>query len=366
MSVTFFLGAGWDDTFLTLWQGENLAAGHGFVNYNHERVEVSSSLLHTIIIALIALAAPEHTFLWNKVLGLFAGALTLSVLYFFRHSVFGGASRFRYAAYAAGMVFIATCPCFLYWNLGGLEGPYVAFLLTLYGALLEAHWRCPSRGKEIGLGVVASLFVLTRPEGLYLALFAALHAVLFQILRERRPLLWIHLALPAAAFQIVALWRMAYFGAAFPNPVYAKSGLFIEQVFDGADYVRQFATSSWLMTGCFILVFLRGVWLGGLLVCAGVRGERPSRDRLDGLFSIGLIITVFLVVVVIGGDWMEYFRFLAPLAPLLICVSVVLVTRGFERMIGAHPRAVARGIAGLAAAVLFFGLFNEQPRSERG
>lgn len=364
LSVTFYLGAGWDDMFLTLWQGENLAAGHGFVNYNHERVEISSSLLHTLIIALVSLAAPEHTFLWNKALGLIAGAVCLSVIYAFRGTILGGAGRFQYPAYAAVMAYIASCPCFLYWNLGGLEAPYVALLLTLYGVLLDAHWRRPDRTREIELGLVASLFVLTRPEGFYLAVFGILHAVLFLALRGGRPTLWIHPALPAAAFLAVTAWRLAYLDAAFPNPVYAKSGFLVERILDGLDYVRQFAVSSWLMSACFLLVLLRGLWLGGVLLRAGIRGVRPPVERFEGLFPIGLIVTVILVVVVVGGDWMEFFRFLAPLAPLLLCVSASLVRRGFDWVTAARGNIARGAVCGIIAAVLFFGFFYNHLRQD--
>lgn len=116
MSVTFFLGAGWDDLFLTLWQGENLAAGHGFVNYDFERVEISSSLLHTPIIALVSLAAPEHTFLWNKALGLDAGAVCLYVIYAFRDTILGGADYVRQFAVSSWLMSV----CYLLVLLRGL------------------------------------------------------------------------------------------------------------------------------------------------------------------------------------------------------------------------------------------------------
>src|SRR5215208_3886356 len=88
-SVTNYLGAGRDDTFITLWAGISLAEGHGLVNYNFEPVEMSSSLLHTLVIGIIHLFAPDFIYTINKILGLLAGATLLIVLHQKRNSLFG-------------------------------------------------------------------------------------------------------------------------------------------------------------------------------------------------------------------------------------------------------------------------------------
>jgi len=88
-SIVYYLGAGRDDTFITLWTGITLAGGHGLVNYNFEPVEMSSSLLHTVIVAITYILAPNFIYTINKVLGLMAGAILLVVLYQKRHDLFG-------------------------------------------------------------------------------------------------------------------------------------------------------------------------------------------------------------------------------------------------------------------------------------
>ena len=54
-----FLGAGRDDMFLTLWSGLQLARGEGLINHDGVPLEVSSSLLHTWVVALLALVDAE-------------------------------------------------------------------------------------------------------------------------------------------------------------------------------------------------------------------------------------------------------------------------------------------------------------------
>ena len=80
ISLTYYVGAGRDDTFITFWTGISLAEGHGFVNYNFEQVEMSSSLLHTLIVAVINTFAPNFIYTINKALGLITGATLLLVL----------------------------------------------------------------------------------------------------------------------------------------------------------------------------------------------------------------------------------------------------------------------------------------------
>lgn len=358
LSVAFFLGAGCDDQFITLWQGESLAAGNGFINYNGERVEVSSSLLHTLIVAVIAIIDSEHVFIWNKFLGLISGAGVLVLLHLFRGPLLPGLERTRFPAYAAAMAFTASCPCFLYWNLGGLEGAYVALILTAYGALLESHWRAPALGREAVLGCIAGLFVLTRPEGFYLALFAMLHAALFWTLRGRRLCLIVHPSIALAAFLSITLWRLTYFGAAFPNPVYAKSGLFAEHVINGAHYAQQFALSSALTTLCCAVVLASGIRSIVLLLLSAGRGARPKPERLDGMLVAGLIATVFMAVILAGGDWMMHFRFLAPITPLLIVFGVAHSARTIEWLLRQRPHQMAPLCLGVAILVLVVGLLH--------
>src|SRR3990172_8269285 len=88
-SITYYAGAGRDDTFIALWTGISLAEGHGLVNYNFEPVEMSSSLLHTVIVAITYILAPDFIYTINKFLGLMAGAILLVVLYQKRHDLFG-------------------------------------------------------------------------------------------------------------------------------------------------------------------------------------------------------------------------------------------------------------------------------------
>src|SRR6266511_2572118 len=127
-SIANYVGAGRDDTFITLWTGISLAEGHGFVNYNFEPVEMSSSLLHTLVVGVIHLFAPDFIYTINKALGLLAGATLLIVLHQKRNSLFGNDVS---GIMALGITYagLANSRSWLYWNLGGLETPFQTFIL---------------------------------------------------------------------------------------------------------------------------------------------------------------------------------------------------------------------------------------------
>lgn len=119
-SIVHYLGAGRDDTFIVLWTGMSLAEGHGLVNYNLEPTEMTSSILHTAIVAVLYMAAPDFVYTLNKLLGLLAGALVLIILYQRRQDLFGGKTAGT-IAFAISVVALANSRAWLYWNMGGLE-----------------------------------------------------------------------------------------------------------------------------------------------------------------------------------------------------------------------------------------------------
>jgi len=62
VQLNWYLAAGRDDTYITLWSAFGVSQGHGFVNYNLQPAEISSSLLHVLILSLFALVQPDNLF----------------------------------------------------------------------------------------------------------------------------------------------------------------------------------------------------------------------------------------------------------------------------------------------------------------
>ncbi|MEP7200884.1 MAG: hypothetical protein ABI874_13760, partial [Chloroflexota bacterium] len=327
LSLNNFVGAGRDDVYISLWAGENLARGHGLVNYNFERAEISSSLLHTVLIAALTLVAPQHTFLLNKALGLLTGAAALTVIVARRRTLFPSRAL-RFAAITASLLALASSAPFLYWNLGGLETPIQTLLLFLYGTELMAYWQQPTRMRHVvALVGWQCLYMLVRPEGFVLigctVIYAALHHLRFRQSARRALVLVIA---PVAFCALLMLARYFWFGLIFPNPVYAKtSGLKLD---DGFAYLSGYFTAS-----AFAVAQLASlaVTCAYLLYHAVRFGVRRAHTLPDGFATIGLALPTLVVLAVVlasGGDWMEFFRFVAPTIPLLVILTVVVVAQG--------------------------------------
>ena len=346
LSLHFYLGAGRDDVFISMWVGEAMAEGHGFVNHNLERVEICTSLLHALVLAFFAKYAPGHVFTLNKLAGLVCGGAVLSVLHTYRGALLADVKKRQFAAYLAMMLLVSTNPGFLYWNLGGLETPFVTLLFALYAAQVAAHWQRPTIRAEVGIAIAAALYALARPEGLFLVLFGAIYVALFYWFTGWRSSLLIVVLIPAVTTALVMVWRYSYFGQCFPNPVYAKTGPLIEAVQNGLTYFGQFYTASLFLTWSLGVAAALFVHYAALLWRSLDRDLAPRlRNRLNHLSTLGLVVAVNLVVVLAGGDWMEHFRFFAPEIPLLVVISVVTGFRLFSRVFGAAGSPRARRVA---------------------
>jgi hypothetical protein len=317
-----YIAAGRDDTFISLWAGKALSEGHGIVNYNYEPVEMSSSLLHTIIIAFINFVWPDKLFLMNKIMGILAGLMIFLVIYFKRSILFQGHIS-RLAAFAMVLLSLAIYPAFLYWISGGLETPFQTLLLFLYGIYILEAWQ---NSKSIApLIVIQILYLLVRPEGFSLILFTSVFVVLrhwFDTGFSRNQIRKL-IGIPLSVFSLLSIVRFLKFGLFFPSPVYAKTG--IESMFGsiglfkGMNYLKLYYSSS-------PYVLVQGILL--IIICLycviepSVRALTKKPAKLNPfIFWIGLIFMNHLFILLVGGDWMEYYRFIVPVIPL----STVLV-----------------------------------------
>lgn len=356
LGATRYLGAGRDDVFITLYAGQALAEGQGLVNYNGERVEISSSLLHTLVVAGINLVAPDLVFTFNKIAGSLAGALTLVVLYVGRGVLFR-VGRWRFPAYVVALLVIATNPAFLYWSLGGLETPFAALFLASYAVALLQHRFRATPTSEAGIIAAQCLYMLTRPEGFFLILFTMVYLTLMKLVAHRELRLRI-LLIPALFVVALTSFRWAYFGALLPNTVYAKSGGIGEGVANGAVYIAGFYNSSLLLICvCAIQAVLFIMFVRQLLLAA--QSYPTSRAvPLADILLFGLVLAAQCVVLFSGGDWMEHYRFMVPIIPLLAVLTIAQaagVLRAIDHRVSNRPALVGIAVALTVAALVFNG-----------
>lgn len=299
--LAWWIRWGCDDAYISYVYARSFVYGDGLTWFG-EHVEGYTNFLWTVLLAAAVKlgAAPAAA---SKVLGAACAAGALVPTYFLSR-------RLRP---------FSNVPCLATWLLAmsvlfsgyavfGLETP-LFLLLTLAGTELffrEEDAASDDGGARPALvfswfpwfplsGAVFALAALTRPEApLFLGLLVVWHSE--QALSRRSVLRLVAFALPVAAHLV---WRHSYYGAWLPNTLAAKTGDFAQQIQGGGDYVRKYAQHA----GTFL-------WLGLLSVASSVVHRRRSGLAIA---SIALLFGVYVVAV--GGDWMPYFRFLAPAEP---------------------------------------------------
>lgn len=179
-SVSHFLAAGRDDTFIMLWEGQTLGYAPWFVNFNYQVQEISSSVLGVLVAALTKGMTVPHALLLIKLLGLTSSLITLTLLWFRRTVLYAEIPSMWLLAFGA-LVSTAVSPCFQYWTLGGLETPYHALLLLAFCLILVNSLSDNIGGKvDWRLAGIEILLFLTRTEGFWPILMAGVICILLK------------------------------------------------------------------------------------------------------------------------------------------------------------------------------------------
>lgn len=287
-----------DDAFISLRHAENLAL-HGAPVYNlGERVEGYTSPLWMLLSAgIVSLGMRGRLAL--QVLGdLGAIALVVSVWHLWNRIRPG---KPLHGLVVLGLV-VGSTPIAA-WASSGLETLLFGALLALGVAEVARCTDAPSRQSAIVAGLCMALAVLTRPEGV-LVLVA-----LFGWLVVRRGTRAV--ALPFAAAALVPLiafelWRFVYYGAFLPNVYAAKiSAGFRERILKGFTYT--WFTITELGLGVSVLLVLGLVY--------------PSQSSVTRIIRV-VVVPFVLYVIYVGGDFLDLFRFVVPILPLLYVTFV--------------------------------------------
>jgi hypothetical protein len=193
---------GYDDPFITYRYAANLQHGLGFVYNPAERVLSTTTPLFTLLLALLGNLWPDLPRLAN-LLGAFSLAMGGFFLWDLAHT---------WKAPLVGWSGLLLYPTFplLVSTLGSEILFYLAFCLGAFA--FYARQRYPLTA------VCVALAILTRPEGVLVALILAVH----YFLRIRRPVPWLALAL---FFGLTIPWfafAWAYFGSPLPATLAVK------------------------------------------------------------------------------------------------------------------------------------------------
>lgn len=302
--IFLYGNTGRDDAFFTYWPAHTLAEQGEILNYNGERVEQSSTLLHT------ALLAASHKILFfieiptlSWMLSLMAGAITLLITALILR---------QHRTSSTSLLALAATPSLVFWSSSGMEtlGSTALFTAILFFCLQTDL----TRKKLCYLALATALAVLNRPETFMVLICFSLFAWLLQ---RRNHSLWLSLLLATIiTAALVSFWRHHYFDAWFPQPVTAKSSSnYLANLLKGILYIVQGGHS--VTTKCITGAGLFS-WCAALLYW-----KHPQRQAILTAGSLALAQLAFILAS--GGDWMDATRFLLPVLPaLFLCAFLFL------------------------------------------
>jgi hypothetical protein len=323
-----------DDAFISFRYSKNLVDGQGLVYNAGEYVEGYTNFLWVMMLAGGMALSIDPVWL-AQVLGVVFLVATFAVL--------------AHTARAMGTIPLAAIGFALHehtllFSTCGLETSMYTFFVTAGLLRLASADRA---GQFFRGGLWLILATMTRPDG---AIFYALGSLVVLIVatgrrdwttsRRNWPLL-LGYALPFLVLYVpYFIWKFSYYGHAFPNTYYAKSG--------GDSYFEQGFYYLGLYLSCYyylipallipLLLALRGTGKGFAV---------PGLVSVRGYWLVVLFTLPFLLYVAkVGGDFM-FSRFCLPVTPALL-LGLQYLCRSSRRWVGA--------VAGLAVIAGSFGM----------
>lgn len=315
LGFPLYLATGMDDPYISFWSAHTLVEFGEILNYNGARVEQSSSLLHTLILA----ATRWVTRAPLPVLGYWCGVVFAGMTALRAPAL---ARRLRWGESAWLVLLVGSSPCLLFYAFGSLETTIVAWL-SVEVAILATDIATERRAASSPLPVAVTLaYVMVRPEagiilGTCLIGWIAL-GLLGRRLAHRMPdtaeiapvARW--LLVVVAAFTSLSVFRLLYFGEIFPQPVAMKvGGDLLSGLASGGKYTTQLVSRSYGATLTFGLLAVPLV---------AIRELRKSSWETDRLLILLLIAANASFVIASGGDWMPAGRFFVHFSTLPLVV----------------------------------------------
>jgi hypothetical protein len=336
LGVLLFASTGHDDSHITYWAARMLRETGQILNYNGERVEQGSSLLHVVLLGLLGLVTGVQMPTLGPLTSIGGGVLSFFVTRRLAASI-------EPAATPLAVILLATSACFVYWSFGGLETTLAAASFAWLVVTWGRHLEKPSRASIVTAALATTAALSVRPESPMALGLVAAAIVAFAALRPApsRPALRpaVELASLVAVGSIALFaFRKLYFGSYLPNPAYSKGET--KAVAEGLEYVLSVVFPQHLA------LFLAAGAGAVLVLRRAARLRTLATDAVAALFTLAYLGFIVLV----GGDWMWGGRFLAHIAPLLAALAALAVS-SVLRGRAAHRVAFAMATLGVFGAV---------------
>ena len=311
-----------DDAFISFRYAKNLVNGLGLVYNAGEYVDGYTNFLWTMLFALGLKFGIDPVKL-SQVLGIASYALTVLMFLLLTRWIArkdGGA----YIYFPLTALALSLHHDQHVYATSGLETSFFVLLISIgFWATLAAR----GRASFFLAGLILTLSILTRPEGLLF--YVAAFVYLMMVSRERRANILFYLLPLVLIYLPYWIWHLWYYGYPFPNTYYAKSA-HLPYYIQGFRYlILYFKTYYVLLAVPFFLI-----------ACT-VAFARRSRSRFfrdavcpDTASRRAILLAVLfaapflLYVLRVGGDFM-FARFLLTATPFLFLILECTVNELF-------------------------------------
>ena len=204
---------------------------------------------------------------------------------------------------------LAAFPPFAVWTTGGLETASFGFFVFAAYLTLTRTWTGGGSGTWFA-GVLGLAVCLFRVEGPLWALGVAVAAWVGAKGKDSSSRsLSAYLLVTILGYGLFLLWRQATFGEWMANTVHAKGGLSL------AGIGRGLKTSA-----TFLILFP-----STLAVLAAVPRLRRGAHGALAAGAVTMLLGFLVYNTLVGGDWMPFFRFLAPASPFIAVLLGLLL-----------------------------------------
>ncbi len=338
--LRFVFGFAFDDSYIIFRYVENFAAGLGLAYSPGDRVEGFSCPLWIVLLgSLTGLTGldPVKVSRWTGFAFWIATLLTvygIALRSLLKRPDVSATSAPMVAALVA-LPALASIS-FLNWAVSGMETPLYALLLVIHTAYLAER-------RPVGAAVALCALMLTRPEA---AIFGMLGFSLFvprasieRIVKDNRALI-IYGLITAGFLGTLTLFRLWYFHDYVPNTVRLKTpGSLTDTFNNGRNYLKGFADVNMGMAALYFAPLLAfPLWF---------------RNRLANIAFLTVAMQLVFICFV-GGDWMAYWRFVAPFVPLAALFAFEAALSSRNRLADGRGRRPLLRLAG--AALVLAGL----------
>jgi hypothetical protein len=306
LGFEFFLfpSSGSDDSYITYWSAYSLSEFGQIVNYNGDKIEQSSTLLLTLLLAIFHKITAVDIETLSPLLSLISGIATIYLA--------GLLSKALDINSFAVKTLTATSIPLLYWGTSGMETSLIAAVVLL---LLLTFLRVTEDPTVPGYFLTfscISAYILLRPEAFFVIELFLFFSFLLHYFRNKSKKTIVILGIYSSVFFIIlTLFRYLYFDAFFPQPVYAKIGvsLFTKSL-NGYYYYLKSIRQYFVL---FFLLIPVAVFIWNILKI------KSTKDSYLYLFILSYLLFIFSS----GGDWMIGLRFFVPVIPLLIVTTII-------------------------------------------